>query len=226
MTRGVLFMVWNGGMETPSKLERAMESVLDVHPDMPIHIETMPDDSTLLCKSRMCEISPFDTTLFLDADTVVLGDLTFAFEKAERHQLACCICECPWARRFIGLHHRGDIVEYNTGVLGFTKAARPLFDRWGELNATINSAHWFDSTRGRECMPVNDQAGFAAAVDELAFNPFVLPMNWNFRKYWHRGVFGPIKIWHDMGEVSPGVKAWNEKHEKGDGIMSFGMVAA
>lgn len=225
MSRGVLFMVWNGGMETPSKLDRAIASVEETNPGLAIRVETMPDGSDLLCKSRMYDLSPFDETLFLDADTVVLGDLSFGFEQAKKHRLACCICECPWARRFLGLQHRGDIVEYNTGVLFFTKRAEPVFHLWKENCETLNSAHYFDSSRGRECMVVNDQAGFAAAVADLDFNPFVLPMNWNFRKYWHRTVFGPIRVWHDMGAVTPQVKEWNARHAKASDVISFGMVS-
>jgi len=45
---------------------------------------------------------------------------------AIKHALACCICENPWARRYGGL--QGDLVEYNTGVQFFTRAAKPYFD--------------------------------------------------------------------------------------------------
>ena len=50
----------------------------------------------LLQKSQMFQFSPFRETLYLDADTVVLGRLDFAFLKAQEFGLACCICECPW----------------------------------------------------------------------------------------------------------------------------------
>jgi hypothetical protein len=47
----------------------------------------------------MAAMTPFEETLFLDADTVPLGRLDFGFEQAQRFGLACCICEVPWARR-------------------------------------------------------------------------------------------------------------------------------
>lgn len=226
MSRGVLYIVWKGDCDTPSLIERATDSVRAVHPDMPIHVETLPDGSTLLDKAKMLDLSPFETTLFLDADTVVLGDLTFAFEMAERYGVACCINECPYARRYLGLAHRGDIVEYNTGVLAFTKAAKPLFDKWQELNDSLNSAHHFYSPRGKECMPCNDQAGFAAAVDATGRFPFVLPMNWNFRKRWHFGTMGPIKVWHDVDDPTPDVLGFNRVHQDEPNIMRQGVLGS
>jgi hypothetical protein len=70
----------------------------------------------------MMELSPFEETLYLDADTVVLDRLDFGFEQAARFGVACCICECPWARRYRGLPN-DDGVEYSTGVL-FSIAVR------------------------------------------------------------------------------------------------------
>lgn len=225
MSRGVLYIKWGNSPDIQRVWERSIASVNEWHPELPIHTAELGDNSTLLDKARMFELSPFDETLFLDTDTVVLGDISFGFEQAGLHGIACCICECPWARRYIGLQHRGDIVEYNTGVIFFSRESKPVFDAWNARRETINSAHHFDSNRGRECMALNDQASFAAAVADLNFNPYVLPMNWNFRKYWHRSVFGPIRIWHDMGDVTPSVRAWNQRHSEAGGIVSFGMVA-
>ena len=119
MTRcGVLYLVW--GEYDGSALERSRQSLARVHPDMPVEVTELPVGSTLLEKAQMMEFSPFEETLFLDADTVVLDDLSYGFEQMRRFGLACSICECPWARRYTGLS--GDMVEYNTGVLFFTEA--------------------------------------------------------------------------------------------------------
>src|SRR5260221_6453107 len=103
--RGVLYMVW--GAKAGSVLGRSIESVRRHLPDLPIHVLELPADTDpvqgLLQKARMAELTPFETTLFLDADTVVLGDLGYGFTQAERYGLACTICECPWARRYRGL---------------------------------------------------------------------------------------------------------------------------
>jgi len=226
VSRGVLFIVWKGDCNTPDLLDRAIAGVRETNPTLPVHVQRLPDGSTLLDKARMLEYSPFDETLFLDADTVALGDLSYGFEQAKRHDVACCINECPWARRYLGLAERGDLVEYNTGVLFFTKAARPLFDEWQRQNETLNSAHYFLSARGRECMPLNDQAGFAAAVDALGWSPFVLPMNWNFRKRWHFSLMGPVKVWHDYDDPTPDILGFNEEHAEPGSVIRQGVLSS
>lgn len=209
MTRGVLYIAWPNEPRMAGLLDRSTVSLKAVHPELPYHVERLEEGSSLLDKSRMADLSPFDETLFLDADTVVMGRLDYGFEKAAQHGLACCICECPWARRFSGLENRGDIVEYNTGVIFFTRKSRPLFDAWVRLRG-IGSSLFYRAPEGVKIMLENDQAGFAAAVDETGFNPFALPLNWNFRRQWQETVFGPVKIWHGYADPPPQLGPWNE----------------
>src|SRR5688572_24905493 len=129
MTRGVLYMVWPGDPRVNAALQRSLDSLAVVHPELEVEVIELPEGS-LLDKATMLDRSPFDTTLFLDADTVALDRLDYGFDKAEHFGLACCICECPWARRYGGLKHSGDMIEYNTGVMLFTKGAREVFDSW------------------------------------------------------------------------------------------------
>lgn len=215
--RGILYITW--GDKSDTVLNRSMDSVVQHHGALPVHVVRLPEAATLLEKAKMFDMSPFEETLFLDADTVVLGRLDFGFDKAVRHGLACAICECPWARRYRGL--AGDMVEYNTGVLFFTAAARPVFDAWRQLAAAVDSAipilH-----RGRvHHMPLNDQAGFALALERTGFLPFVLPLNWNFRPKWHKSLFGPVKIWHDYSEVPKNLTMWNRDQEDHRSIIQY-----
>lgn len=215
-TRGVLYIVWDGEAESQKLLGRSTESLQQYHPDLPIDVVTLDPSANLLDKARMLDLSPFDTTLFLDADTVVMGDLSFGFDKAEQHGIACCICECPWAKRYAGLSDCGDITEWNTGVIFFSKRMKPLFDRWQERNQSLDSQILFHGADGHiNRMPLNDQCGFAAAVEDLEVNPWTLPLNWNYRPSWHRTFFGGLKIWHDMRPVPDAVMANNEK-QRGD----------
>jgi hypothetical protein len=62
-------------------------------------------ENSLLDKSAMFDISPFGETLYLDCDAQVMDRLDFGFSQAGRFGLACCICECPRARRY-GEWHR------------------------------------------------------------------------------------------------------------------------
>ena len=218
--RGILYITWG---DMPDQVhQRSIDSVVRYHGELPIHVARLPEKATLLEKSRMFDMTPFEETLYLDADTVVLGRLDFGFEKAVRHGLACAICECPWARRYTGLS--GDMVEYNTGVLFFTARARPVFDAWKKLAFTVDSSIpiFVDGRLGH--MPLNDQAGFALAVERSGLAPFVLPYNWNFRPRWHKSFFGPIKIWHDYREISPELLIWNKNQLDESQIIQYNEV--
>lgn len=220
-TRGALFMVWDGyDPRAQEALTKAIYSFIEHHPELPHEVIELPAGATLLDKSRMCDLSPFDETVFLDADTVTLGRLDYGFDKAARHGLACCICECPWARRYAGLADRGDIIEYNTGVMFFSKRVKYLFDAWQRKVHTVDSSLKFDRN-GEVCvMPLNDQGGFAAAIDEVGFSPFILPLNWNYRPIWQHTVFGPIRIWHDYAPVPEYVHQWNAQQSAPDAVLN------
>lgn len=198
-TRGILYVRW--GPNNPI-LDRSVRSVKAIHPELPIHVQELPANATLLDKALMLAYTPFDETVFLDVDTVVLDRLDFGFQMAVKHGLACCICECPWARRYGGI--QGDLVEYNTGVLFFTRAAKPIFDGWIAKVRTVDSSiRFINAQRQLAVMPYNDQAGFSLAVHEAEVPPFILPFNWNLRPIWHRSFWGPVKIWHDYSDPPP-----------------------
>jgi len=168
----------------------------------------------------MFDLSPFEETLFLDADTVVLDSLDFGFEQAQRFGLACCICECPWARRFGGLS--GELIEYNTGVLFFTKAAQAVFDAWKIWSTQLDSSIIFYNADSQLAQtPFNDQGSFAKAIAETGFNPAVLPLNWNFRPNWQHTFFGPIKIWHDYSAPTPELCAVAKEQSGAQKIIRF-----
>lgn len=221
--RGVLYMVW--GDTIAPYLERSIAALRRWHPELPVHVErvAMGDGpiAALLTKCRMFAASPFAETLFLDADTVVLGRLDFGFDRARRFGLACTINECPWARRYGDPALGGDTIEYNTGVLFFTSAARPVFDAWvacaGRLDSSIE---WEEGGRLHQ-MPFNDQAGFAKAIEDTGTSPFVLPLNWNYRPAFHRAFFGPLRIWHDYGEVPDFVLTENARYLEAKARIRF-----
>jgi hypothetical protein len=212
--RGVLYMVW--GDKIAPYLDRSMASLREWHPELPIHVERIASDGDpiqlLVQKARMLDVTPFTETLFLDADTVVLGRLDFGFERASRFGLACTINECPWARRFTDPALNGDLIEYNSGVLFFTRAARPVFEAWAACAGALDSSVEWEERGQVHRMSHADQAGFAKAIDDTAMNPFVLPLNWNYRPWFHRAFFGPIRIWHDYGEVPDFIRQENRTY--------------
>jgi hypothetical protein len=222
MSRGVLYITWPGSKdaEIAAALDRSIASLAVHHPDIPYHVAKLPAGSSMLDKSRMFDLSPFDETLFLDADTMIAGKLDYGFAKARQFDLACCICECPWARRFTGLESRGDIIEYNCGVIFFTRRAAPVFDRWKVLSRTLPCDVVFYQGQTPKRMLINDQPSFAAAVEDTGVNPFVLPINWNFRVPWHTVLFGPLRVWHSFHPMSPALEEWNKMQDAPDSIIN------
>jgi hypothetical protein len=218
MPRGVLYIKW--GQRHDGVLQRSLASLRAIHPELPVHIHQLPDQANLLDKAGMFQYSPFEQTLFLDADTVVMDRLDFGFEMADRHALACCICECPWARRYTGIG-LGDLVEYNTGVLFFTKEAQPVFDAWNINVRQVDSSMRFIKDERLFIMPCNDQAGFSLAVAQMRTPPFVLPMNWNLRTEWQRSWFGPVKVWHAVADPPADVVAWTRQQSQSDAVIQY-----
>lgn len=222
--RGVLYIVWGAAIEP--MLQRSIASVKAIHPELPVHVERVDgaaDDARNLAeKTSMFARSPFAETLFLDADTVVLDRLDYGFEKARQFGLACCICEAPWARRYKGLAARGDLVEYNTGVLFFSRAAEPVFSLWVRLAREIDSSVVFlHHGKTPQIMSYNDQASFAAAVDSAGVSPFVLPLNWNFRWDFQKSFFGPVKIWHSYRDVPAQLLEVNAYYRKPNAVIQY-----
>jgi len=222
--RGAIYMVWGDSANVDAALERSRRSLAALHPELPVEVVRLEVDDPvkgLLEKSRMFRRSPFRETLFLDADTVVLGRLDYAFDKARRFGLACSICECPWARRYASLG--GDMIEYNTGVLFFTEKARPVFEVWENLAAELDSSIEFVDMRDNQVktMSYNDQCAFSAAVERCGFSPFVLPLNWNYRPETQRHFFGPIKVWHDYREPPAWLIEMNRYYEDPASIIQY-----
>lgn len=211
MKRGIISIIWGDKETLP--LARLLASTRKYHPELPHEVvEVNPAESgshALLEKSRMLDLSPFDETLYLDADTVVLGNLDFGFAKAGAHGIAMCICENPWARRYPSIFS-GDEVEYNTGVMFFTRKSEPLFKVWKQCARELDSKLIFVKGGKPVSMAANDQGSFAAAVEKVGFSPFILPGNWNFRPNWQKSYFGPLKIWHDYADPPQSVERINE----------------
>jgi hypothetical protein len=222
MTRGIISIYW--GDESKLPIDRLTSSVKKYHPELPHEIikvdASAQDFKSLNQKARMLDLSPFDETLFLDIDTVVMGKLDFGFEKARIHGLALSICECPWGKRYPKVF-TGDEIEYNTGVIFFTKQARSVFEGWNSLASTIDSSISFIKDGKPATMSANDQGSFALAVEQTNFNPYVLPLNWNFRPIWHKSYFGPIKVWHDYTNPPDWVEKINSYYNSPEAVIQY-----
>ena len=223
--RGALYLIWEpaqpraDGWSIKPFLERAIASFKTHHPELPHHVAILPRGSTLHDKATMFEHTPFESTVFLDADTVVLGRLDYGFEMAERFGLACSHNVSPWLCRYVEV--TGDWVEYNTGVLFFTAAARDTFDAWRTTAPVLDSRATFMRNGVEMVSPRDDQLSFSHAVRNRDRPPFGLPINWNFAPPFHNAFFGPLKVWHSYAEVPASILAVNRYYEQPGAIMQF-----
>ncbi len=222
MSKGIISIYW--GDEAKLPIQRLCNSVKQFCPDLRhelIKIDAVSGDpKSLNQKAAMLELSPFEETLFLDVDTVVMGNLDFGFEKAKKYGLALSICEAPWARRYPKLFS-GDQIEYNTGVIFFTKKAESVFNEWKRIAHIVDSSIVGVNENGIYTMPSNDQGSFAQAIENIGFNPFILPLNWNFRPIWHKSFWGPLKIWHDYSDPPLVISELNKYYENKDSIIQY-----
>ena len=226
MQRGVIYIVWGSRIEP--WLERSMASLKAVHPELPVEVFRLGevDDPVkgLLEKSKMMRLTPFEETLFLDADTVVIDRLDFGFEKAAQFGFACAICECPWARRYSATF-KDESVEYNTGVLFFTRKAAPVFELWEKYAPAVDSTIVFLLDGKKAGQRYNDQAAFAKAVADSGMQPFVLPLNWNYRPQFYRTFFGPLKVWHGYAAVPAEMEKNAQYYRRPNAIIQFHQTA-
>ena len=154
------------------------------------------------CRCRaavLAESAPFELTLMIDTDCVVLRDVSFGFDMARRHGVAMCIAAAANAKLCHGMspEYPDDLVQYNAGAIFFDRAqASGLMRRWSDyaLNRKLSE------------MTARDQPSLAAAVYEQAINPFVLPPTWNLRPIFGQTIgFGPVTIWHAPWPVPEGL---------------------
>lgn len=195
--RGIVYYVW--GKYNKTDLNKSIESLKKFGYDYHVHHDKSDKLAHLQKKVGMFDVSPFETTLFLDTDTIVKDNLDYGFEMAEKYELACSIAPAsvtyPWLKGEMRNFVHKDLPQYNTGVIFFTRNTEAIFKRWREL-LTI-------SPESKN----NDQPQFSQAVYEN-LNPYILPKNWNYRphvRFEHDLLFGKLKILHSNRTVNPNV---------------------
>jgi hypothetical protein len=153
--RGVLYVAY--GPAAIYEAERSILSLKRYHPAWPVLVVgekrlqgakfiKVPDDNDKApgrwAKVRLDQFSPFDDTLFLDADTRVYGKLDIGFDLLAAGWELVMIASGPQAEEALGhlcqkeryetLTETVDPLQLNTGVMWFRKCERVgrLFDEW------------------------------------------------------------------------------------------------
>ncbi|HEV3147222.1 MAG TPA: hypothetical protein VGZ24_01105, partial [Chthoniobacterales bacterium] len=222
--RAIVFFAWG-----TDYVERVAACIRESRlPDYPIIVVTDTETSTSGLPSRVevvrlvFELSgkakkaeffgrvpeKFGTTVFLDADTRVIDDVSLGFEKAEKHGIAIApaphysLADFRDFRQIMteeGVQPLGQMV-YNTGVI-FATPHRPdvraVFDRTLALAQKYRDRPW------------NEQPYLSLAMELLSFNPYTLSPSFNHRGFGEL-ISGSIRIWHSY-EPLPGNAASLEK---------------
>ena len=221
LMRGIFMFVRPGGPGDPSLqvLQRTINYARALHLDLPIHIQPLAPNQPTINKRELFDASPFQETLFLDVDAFILDRLDFGFEMAAKYGMACCIGECPWIRR----DHpgTGDLVNYNPGVLFFSKKAAPFFDHWANTEKATPLMRLDNPQYRHRVMTSADEITFSMAMAESPLMPFILPSNWNFSQRSQRTFWGPIKIWRDTIDPPPALVNFVKGQAQPDALIQY-----
>jgi hypothetical protein len=201
-TFGVLYIAY--GEPARAEVGRSIHTLKAAYPDMPTAVlsdsELPCADQTILLpdveatareyKTRTIEFSPWKYTLYLDADTRILGDLQGGFTAlAAGWDMAAAIDFRPTLAdvdhitgeslattvREVGTPH---VLHYNTGALFFrkSKTALDFYKLW--------HAEW-------ERWHYRDQAAFLRALHKSKVKLWTLAPQWNTHIYEEA-----LHVWH------------------------------
>ncbi|MBA2540905.1 MAG: hypothetical protein H0V17_14795 [Deltaproteobacteria bacterium] len=165
------------------------------------------------CELWRCLPAQYDSFLFLDVDTRVIGDISLGFDKAKKFGVAMAPAPRYALERFQGFDEimrsagvtpRGQI-QFNSGVIFFsrTPGAQAVLEKWDEL------AHRFGSNPGRThdlSMRFGDQPYLSLAMELLEFQPYVLSTAFNHRAKGEL-IDGDIRIWHSYKPIPHDINA-------------------
>ncbi|HEV2363479.1 MAG TPA: hypothetical protein VGS12_04695 [Caulobacteraceae bacterium] len=217
--RAILYMAW-GERHLAEGVRAAAESRLPPYPVFIItdEITAAPDDlgaaqlirapigdAGKAAKLQLFDLAPkgFDSILFLDVDTRVLGDISLGFEKAEQHGMALAqathysLADFRNFRRVMeaeGVPARGQLL-YNSGVVFFAPGR-------GDVAEVFALAQ--ELLRRHPDAPWGDQTYLSLAMEMLGFNPYTLSSAFNHRAFGEL-ISGEVKIWHSYRPVPAGL---------------------
>jgi len=121
--------------------------------------------------------SPYQKTIYLDCDTVVIGEISEIYSMLEKYDIAAS--NPPFKNDYYQPNH------YQAGIIFYrdNDLVRQFFKKWDKNYDRINHG--------------NDQPSFRETLSELPISLFKFPPNYNFRVPFASYINGKIKIIHD-----------------------------
>lgn len=209
MQQGICYIIW--GDYNQAELDVSIQSAHKL--SLPIEIIEVEPQDGYLSQLEVFDKTPFDITLYLDTDTVLLDDnLDFAFKMAQEHGIALCMDPVNLSSRYGEWFI--DRPEYNFGAIFFNKKILDEFVYNG-VRAT-----WYEilNRNAKFLETESSQAVLTYTLHEEWINPYVLPHNYNFMAHMQPNpLTGEIKIWHSHFQNIPAtVWQWNLDNKKRD----------
>ena len=177
-------------------------------------------NSTYLTKPRLMPATPYDATLFLDADTLVVGDVSELIEATQKHRLVVTGF-CDWKTTGISVQKRlemwiplagtpGDefglqelidtsslpLPAVNAGVLGFHRDS-PIMDEWQRLTEFGRDTFLPDEVALQLLLPRYQHFLLGSQFNcSPAFGPYVRDVRiWHFVARSHLGHYESQELW-------------------------------
>jgi len=206
---------WNGSItfyvETPYPQE--FDEVLKYFKCDIVHNEQRHDYKTLVRKNSLFENSPYDKTLWIDADVVVNGPIDKMFDYLDEKNVDFCIPHfAGWVstgghiskriNRFKGIAEERYLTEalksheaINTGILSFRKS-----DKWKEF-----VRYWTDLAHkgSQKHIFIPDEVAcqiLYPSIGEWGLKYFIAPTNYNVSPLHDNNQSKEPKIFHFHGD--------------------------
>jgi hypothetical protein len=207
MSDGAIFIITHDPryaemlLVSAASLKRAMpELPIAVFSQFPVESELFekviriePAGDGFSDKARWMRESPFERTLFLDADTYVLSPVPELFTLLDQFDCAATHEEylnTDWSNHYPRTDIPSSFPEFNTGVLALkrSQAMDRVLDDWGALYET-----YLKESGDRK---INDQPFFRVAVYRGKARMATLTREYNCKFRGQGYLNGPVKIAH------------------------------
>jgi hypothetical protein len=227
MTTGAIYILTQDARYVPLALG-SLATVKRAMPDLPVTflsqfpvssplidrvIPVVPTRDGFYDKTRLMRESPYDRTLFIDADIYAVKPFPEMFDLLDRFDCAATheeYLDTDWFHRYPRLDIPASFPEFNTGILLFKRSPQmdEVLKKWEALYA--------DYLRQKPDQPINDQPFFRAAIYESDVRIATLPREYNCKFRGQGYLNGPVKLLHghieyqfDARQLSQAIAALN-----------------
>jgi len=194
MTRGIIYFAYkcrylkecHVSISTVRRLTDLPITVFTPTPDKFPQIDgvdiSQANHRGLYAQTYACANSPYDETLYLDVDTIIIDNEAFLpFEMLQNFDVAAV--HAPF-KGYVKMPELPDCFpQFNCGVIFFNSKVQPTMERW------------FEYQHGKD----RNQPSFASLMYASSCRIATLPTEWNYRGFKHQFIenFKQVHIAHN-----------------------------